>query len=56
MENIEIKKIGGGIHRQQTNLISMLLFLQNKESRLSTQLCQYAGDQSPGDSSRGYVI
>jgi hypothetical protein len=28
------KLLGGGIHRQQRDLMSLLLFFQNKESRL----------------------
>jgi hypothetical protein len=30
----DIQKLIGGIHRQQGDLISLLLFFQNKESRL----------------------
>jgi hypothetical protein len=30
----DIQKLIGGIHRQHGNLISLLLYFQNKESRL----------------------
>jgi hypothetical protein len=54
-DHIEIKKLGG-IRREQGNLISQLLFFQNKENRLITRICQYDDDQSPEDSSRCYII
>jgi hypothetical protein len=46
----------GGIYRQQSNLMSLLLFFQNEEHRLIIKICQYDSDQSPEDSRRCYVI
>jgi hypothetical protein len=49
------EKLGEGICRQQGNLISLLLFFENKESRLITKICRYDDDQSTENSCRCYI-
>jgi predicted ABC-type transport system involved in lysophospholipase L1 biosynthesis ATPase subunit len=39
-----IQKLIGGIHRQQGDLISLLLFFQNKESGLKMMLISHRTD------------
>jgi hypothetical protein len=56
MDHTENKKYLRGICRQQGNLISLLLFFQNKGSRLVRKICQYDDDQSLEDSSTCNII
>jgi hypothetical protein len=50
--------IGGDLqtHRQHGDSMSILLFLQNKESRLNTEAIMLIKMESPGKASKGKVI